>query len=185
MIISRFSLIFAASVLLLPAVSGVAQEEEDDGVPAGADGYVQLVAVDRQDWRIVDYGGEGVYTSRGEASFHLLEGNEYYLDLSEVDSDHYPIDVVSADGTVLLSQREDVVTSETEGVNAEADEDGISFVLTEELSDRVAMFRAAPYPAMVGFISTVSEEPTQESDDEGEEQEEEQGEAQQEQEQDE
>ncbi|MFP4566103.1 MAG: hypothetical protein ACLFNX_06335 [Spirochaetaceae bacterium] len=162
-----------AGLFVFSALSAVAQ---DGDVPEGVDGYIQLIAVDREDWRVVDYGGEGVYTSRGQASIHLLEGNEYYLDLSEVDSEHYPLDVVGTDGTVLLSQREDAVTSDTEGVNAEADEDGISFVLTEELAERITMFRATPYPAMFGFITAVSEE---EDEQEGE-QEEEEGEGEQE-----
>ncbi|MFP4012260.1 MAG: hypothetical protein ACLFUM_11195 [Spirochaetaceae bacterium] len=157
------------AVLILFTVPLFAQE---DNVPSSADGYIRLNAVDRDNWQIVEFGGEGVYPSTGQSSIYLLEGNEYYFDLSEVDSEHFPVDIVSTDGTVLLSQREDAVTQETEGVNASADEDGISFTLTEELAERIARFRASSYPGMVGFISTLSEEPTQEPADEEEETEE-------------
>jgi hypothetical protein len=42
-------------------------------------------------------------------------------------------------------------------------DDGIRFTLSEALADRISMFRAAPYPQMVGFISPV--EPESEKED--------------------
>lgn len=134
------------------------QEESRQGntVPSGVDGYVQIQRVGATAWRIVDSGGDGVYARPEMSRVYMEVDGEYYIDVSRVNSEVYPLDIRSRTGDVLMSQRENAETPEIEGVNSSVDQDGVRFTLNENLAQRIAFFRAAPYPEMVGFISPVA-----------------------------
>ncbi|MFW6338949.1 MAG: hypothetical protein ACOC25_08465 [Alkalispirochaetaceae bacterium] len=135
------------------STAGLLAQEPPEGVPSGVDGWVVLANIQTQEWRIVDHGGEGV-SAPGSARVGLRVGGTYYFDTSNVESEDLPLLFLSGSGEVLLSQSRDGGEGEAaDGVNAEIDEDGIQFELTEELAERLSRFRAAPYPSMVGYIT--------------------------------
>ncbi len=129
------------------------QQQQEREIPAAADGWVALDNVGRQEWRVADSGGTGVYATAGGATVALEVGGTYYFDLSAVDSDHMPFALVGLTGDILLSQEDGDQQTPPEGVNAEVDGEGMQFEFTEDFAERVARFRAIPYPSMVGFIS--------------------------------
>ncbi len=150
------------------STAGLLAQERPEGIPGGVDGWVRLANVQTQEWRIVDHGGEGV-NAPGIARVGLQIGGTYYFDTSGVESDQLPLLFLSRTGEVLLSQSRDGSEGETaDGVNAEIDEDGVQFELTEELARRLSRFRAAPYPSMVGYI-TVTEAAGEENSEQQEE----------------
>ncbi len=173
--IRRFAGVVAMLVVAAVAIPAQEQQEEQDQpeeqqqqereIPSGVDGWVALENIGRHEWRIADSGGTGVYATAGSVNVGLEVGNTYYFDLSVVDSDHIPFAVVGLSGDILLSQDESVEQTAPDGINAEIDGDGIQFELTEEFAERVARFRALPYPSMVGFISAsgLAEETEEES----------------------
>ncbi|MFO7849576.1 MAG: hypothetical protein R6V67_06425 [Spirochaetia bacterium] len=172
-----WTLLMALILCGLPLAAQEDEEEEEDSaaeIPSGVDGHLMLNNAGNEMWRVVDTGGDGVYIGSNMSTVYLDVGQEYYIDLSEVDSERYPLDIKSHSGEVLISQREDIETTAGEEVNASVEEDGIRFVLTEELAKEISMFRAAPYPQMVGFFSVqLEDEGTEEEDDEEEDEEEE------------
>jgi hypothetical protein len=135
--------------------SGVDVEAQ---LPGGVDGAVKLLNVGNSEWRIVDVAGDGARSGLGGAVMRLQIGGRYHIDLRSVDSSLLPLDVRSLSGRVLMSQRDGVGTMEIDGVDPEVTADGITFTFTQELAGRVASYRAAPYPAMVGFISAIPSE---------------------------
>ena len=145
-----------------PAEQSTAEEQQEVSrearLPNGVDGSVKLLNVDNSEWRIVDAAGEGAQPALGGSLVRLRTGGRYHFDLSSVDSETLPLDIRSLNGRVLISQREGAGELDIEGVDPEADADGISFTLTEELAGQIASFRATPYPGMVGFVSSVSPE---------------------------
>lgn len=168
--------IFAFMLLtfLLSVVPVIAQEEGEEAdsgsaIPSGVDGYISLDNNSTESWRIIDFGGEGVYVSTGGLTVQLEVDREYYIDLSNVNSEMFPMDIKNGRGDVLISQREDIDTVEIEGIDASVDEEGIRFILNEELAQEISIFRAAPYPAMVGFLSAVVVDETAASEEENEE----------------
>ncbi|MFO8065218.1 MAG: hypothetical protein ACQETQ_09835 [Spirochaetota bacterium] len=144
-------------LLTMPLIAQDDDEGEGGDIPSGVDGYVSFNAIEGEEWQVIDFEGEGISTATGQASFRLEVGGDYYFDLSNVDSERYPLDIISSNGKLLLSQREDAVTSDLDGVDSSADEDGVRFVLTEDLAEQISRFRAATYPQMYGFISAVPE----------------------------
>lgn len=132
-------------------------------VPSGVDGHVILDNQSTSGWSIIESGGEGVYVKAGMSRIYFEVGGEYYLDLSNLDHEQIPVDIRSDSGDIIISQR-DIETPEVEGANISADEDGIRFIMNEDLAERISIFRAAPYPQMVGFISAVNPEAEQEAD---------------------
>ncbi|MFW6362097.1 MAG: hypothetical protein ACOC2R_10135, partial [Spirochaetota bacterium] len=131
-------------------------------VPGGVDGHVILDNQSTSGWSVIESGGEGVYTKAAMSRIYFEVGGEYYIDLSNLDNEQFSVDIRSRDGTVIATQR-DIETTEIEGANISADEDGIRFTMNEELAERMAMFRASHYPQMVGFISAVNPEAEQEA----------------------
>lgn len=161
-----------------------ASEGSSAEIPSDVAGYISLDSSGTEALRIVDSGGDGVYARPEMSTVYLDVGLEYYIDLSKIDSEWLPLDIKGRRGEILISQREDLETFAGEEINASVEEDGIRFVLTEELAEKIAIFRAAPYPQMVGFIAPVfenegpqeenegpQEENTEEDQDEGEEEE--------------
>ena len=140
------------------------QQEEEQGpgysntVPSGVDGHVILAASGTMGWNFLESGGEGVYAKPTLSRIYFEIGGEYYLDLSNLDTAQFPIDIRDGNGNVIISQR-DVETPRIEGANVSVSDDGIRFTLSEALAERISMFRAAPYPQMVVFVSPVEPEP--------------------------
>lgn len=139
------------------------QSQEEQGpaysntVPSGVDGHVILDNLSTVGWKIIESGGEGVYAKPAMSRVYFDIGGEYYIDLSNLDPAQFPVDIRSGGGEVIISQR-DIETPDIEGANISVSDDGIRFTMNENLAGRVSMFRAAPYPQMVGFISPVSAE---------------------------
>ncbi len=141
-------------------------------LPGGVDGAVKLLNVGNSEWRIIDVAGDGAQSGLGGSVMRLRVGGRYHIDLRSVDSTVLPLDLRSVSGGILISQRDGVGTLSINGVDPQVSGEGISFTLTQELSERIASYRAAPYPAMVGFISVIpreSEQEPQEAQDEGDE----------------
>lgn len=127
-------------------------------VPSGVDGYVILGKTSTIGWKMLDAGGDGVYVKPAMSRIYFEVGREYYIDLSNLDSAQFPLDIKSGSGDILLTQREKVSGKELEGVNASISDDGVRFTLSQSLAGRISMLRAAPYPEMVIFVMPVSED---------------------------
>ncbi|MFP4151295.1 MAG: hypothetical protein ACLFR8_01480 [Alkalispirochaeta sp.] len=144
--------IISVLVLALIFVVPVTAQEEDSESPAGVDGTVAIRNVSIQGWRIVSVGGDGVRKGGADATVYLEVGGRYHFDLSEIDSERFPVDFRGPRGEVLFSQNGETELA-VDGVDLETDDDGVQFTLTPDLADRLAFFRAAPYPQMVGIVA--------------------------------
>ena len=153
------------AVLLMVTVNGgvLRLTAQEDGRPSGVDGTITLQNISHQEWRIVAVEGEGVFSS-GNAQTVILEiGGRYHFDVSEVDSEFLPLDFRGHRGRILFSQSDEETAGDLEGLNVQADENGVTFTLTEDLAREMVFFRATPYPQMTGIIA--SYDPTAELED--------------------
>jgi hypothetical protein len=147
--------IFIVLLLTIATAGGISPVfAQDEGSPSGVDGTITLQNISHQEWRIVETEGEGVF-SGGNAQTVILEiGGRYYFDVSEVDSEFLPLDFRGHRGRILFSQSDDAIVEDLEGLNIQADENGVTFTLTEELAREMVFFRATPYPQMTGIIAS-------------------------------
>ncbi|MFP4180470.1 MAG: hypothetical protein ACLFQW_04090 [Spirochaetaceae bacterium] len=162
--------VFLSSLPLVFAQEDEQENEESEEasaeIPSDVDGYMRLDNSGNDSLRIIDTGGDGVYARSDTSTVYLDVGQEYYIDLSNIDSERFPLDIKNRRGEILISQRDDIDKAEIEGIEASVEEEGIRFVLTEELAKEISIFRAASYPQMVGFFSPVLEDDEQQEEDE-------------------
>lgn len=139
------------------SASAVAQNSAGDTV-----GTVTFTTVAPSDWRITEVDGNGVATHGSTNTMTLEVGGRYTFDLSDVDSESYPMEIRDSSGTVLVSQRNNASSEEFEAADISVTEEEIQFTLTEDLASRIAFYRAATYPSMIGIIRTYSQEQDEE-----------------------
>ncbi|MFW5827042.1 MAG: hypothetical protein ACOCU4_03060 [Alkalispirochaeta sp.] len=142
-----------AGILLALAAVVPAQESAGDTV-----GTVSFSTVATPAWRIADIEGDGVSTQGGGDGLVLEIGGRYTFDLSDVDSETFPMELRDGSGAVVASQQEEGTMDEFEDAEISVSEDEIQFTLTEALASRVSFYRAATYPSMVGVIRSYSAE---------------------------
>ncbi|MFO8042896.1 MAG: hypothetical protein R6U25_06825 [Alkalispirochaeta sp.] len=162
--------VFAMGILLFAlAVAIPAQESEGDTV-----GTVSFRAVAGPTWRVAEIEGDGISLQGGSNALVLEIGGRYVFDLSDVDSESFPMELRDGSGQVVLSQRDEVESEALEDADVSVSEDEIQFTLTEELASRISFYRAATYPSMLGVIRTYSREAAEAAAEEAAEQAEEQ-----------
>jgi hypothetical protein len=161
--------ILTIMTLTMLAVFRLTAQESD--LPSGVDGAVTLQNVSTQGWRIVSVEGDGIHKGSGDATIYLEIDGRYHFDVSEIDSDQFPMDFRDPQGQILFTQDDserDEGDSGMEGANLETDEEGVTFTLTPELAERITFFRATTYPQMVGIIAPYIQPEEGESDESNE-----------------
>ncbi|WP_018525401.1 hypothetical protein [Alkalispirochaeta alkalica] len=122
-------------------------------VLADAEGVITFRNIGSEGWQVTDVQGRGVSASGvGLVRIGLEVGKRYHFDLSSVDSDLFAMEIRDRSGRVLFSQKDDDPPQGWEEAAPVITDEGITFTLTEELAGRIGTYRAASYPAMVGFL---------------------------------
>lgn len=142
------------SVSIALAVAIIGRVPADEGLPSGVDGAVRMFNIGTESWVMTDVRGDGIFTSgSGRVRLSLEVGRRYFLDLSDVDSEVYSLDIRDRSSNVIFSQYDDEISDDWQAADPIVDEDGITFTLTEELAQVIATYRARHYPAMMGIVS--------------------------------